>query len=152
MSWWHAGEEDSGLLWLHVFLNPFEHVLHRHPVGLLCTHLLNFLHLIFEGPFPEHRQPTICQQEYAKKGKSCLIHSDLKMLSRTLQNPHLVATHPPDVCVEDHDISAFPVLSMRVYWVFANNSVGYPVFCWIVRVWFKQQRRPVELNSCIVIL
>lgn len=71
---------------------------------------------------------------------------------KKLQDLELDPSHPPEIGVEHHNIGSFPVSSMFVYRTSPDDSIGYPVDDSIVRVWFKKEWCPVELNSCIVIL
>lgn len=45
----HASEEDSRLIGIHVFVNPPQHALHRHPISLLVGHLRYVFVVVVEG-------------------------------------------------------------------------------------------------------
>lgn len=45
---WHACEEDSCFIEIHIFLNPSHHALHPHSISHLCRYLNDVFHFIFE--------------------------------------------------------------------------------------------------------
>jgi len=128
-----------------------------------CFSLPSDMHPLSRAPqYSEHhlRKTPSCkklkhhscqQKDPTSKPENWLKLSD-PWMGWTLQDLHLVTSHPPKVGVEHHDISTFPEFSVLVYRCFANNSIWYSMDNSIVCIWLKQEWCPVELDSCIIIL
>ena len=71
---------------------------------------------------------------------------------RYSQDFHLESVHPPNVSVEDEVVHPLPILPMLLYRFGHDDTILNAVHRWIIRIRFHKERRPVELNRCIILL
>lgn len=69
-----------------------------------------------------------------------------------LQDLHGGAGHPPEIGVEDDDVSALPVAGVPADVPCADDPVGDSVDDGVVGVGLHEERRPVELHGGVVLL
>lgn len=158
MGGWHAHEEQTGPAAVDVELEPIRPRLECHLVAAQALDLFIDPIIVVEWSPPDYSKTQllnwgrrVCNGNRHTRVIKFNISISIYSIYENLQNLHL-GSLPPKVRVEHQNISVSPMPRMLLDWLRPNGPVRYPVMDGIVGVWLHQQRRPIEIDRCIVIL